>query len=456
VIVFGSRGGTGPLRRVSSAGGVAADLTVVDSSRGETLHALPTFLPDGNHFLYLRAGLPGITGIYTGSLDVKPGEQSRVRMLDSGVGARYVGGDLIFMRDGTLMAQPFDEAKLQLRGEPVPVAEHVETTGRNGIFSVSATGELAYRAGAAPPENFQPTWFDRQGKALGAFGARGADRGFALSPDGMSAGVRDAPNSLRGDIWRLDFMRGVRTRLTFRQSAGSPPVWSMDGSRIIFASGAGFDALYEKASSGAGEEKELLNKAGEVKYPLSWSRDGRFLLYHTELAPKTGSDLWVLPLEGDRKPVLLLGTEFNELLAVFSPDMRWIAYMSNESGRYEIYVRPFIAGSTGASGPSGPSLGEGKWQVSKDGGAWPKWRADGKELIFSAPNGSPMAVDVSSNGSAFQPGVPKQLFAAPEGLAGTWDVTSDGKRFLMAIAPVQKAVDEPITVVLNWQAALKK
>jgi serine/threonine protein kinase len=457
VIVFGTRFGSGPLHRVSSAGGVATDLTVVDSARGEVIHALPTFLPDGKHFLYLRMGLPGITGVYAGSLDAKPAEQSEQLILASGLGAPYVAGNLFFMRDGTLMAQPFDDVKLQLRGEPVPIAEHVATTGLTGTFSVSPSGILAYRAGAAPVARFQPTWFDRQGKVLGTVGERGPDLGFVLSPDGMSATVRDAAPTQRGDIWRLDFTRGVRTRLTFRQSAGSTAVWSPEGSRIIFASGTNFDTLYEKASSGAGDEKELLKKPGQVEYPTSWSRDGRFLLYETELTPKTGTDMWVLPLEGDRKPVLMLGTEFNEGAGTFSPDMRWISYVSVESGRAEIYVRPFLAGSNGASGPSGPSLGEGKWQVSKDGGSGPpRWRADGKELIFSALNGSMMSVDVSANGSAFQPGVPKQLFAAPEGHGGDWDVTSDGKRFLMGIAPMQKVVDEPITVVLNWQAALKK
>ncbi|HXP85897.1 MAG TPA: protein kinase [Bryobacteraceae bacterium] len=446
VIVFGMR--TGALHWVSAAGGVPADVTVLDNSRGETFHSLPTFLPDGKHFLYLRQGLPGIRGIYAGSLDAKPAEQSRERILDTGFAAPYLDGNLFFMRDGTLMAQLFDDAKLQLRGEPVPVAEHVGVTGSTGIFSV-ATGVLAYRAGAAAAANFQATWFDRQGKVLGTFGERGPDRGFTLSPDGMNAAVRNAVSTQPGDIWRLDFARGVRTRLTFRQSAGSTPTWSPDGGRIVFAAGDTFDTLYEKASSGAGEEKELFKKPGEIKFPSSWSHDGRFLLYETELTPKTGTDLWVLPLEGDRKPVLLLGTEFGEGLGTFSPDMRWIAYVSTETGRAEVYVRPFIA--------SGPSLGEGKWQVSKDGGTGTsRWRADGKELIFSALNGSPMAVDVSANGAAFQPGVPKQLFAAPAGLAGGWDVTSDGKRFLMGIAPVQQTVDEPITVVLNWQAALKK
>jgi Tol biopolymer transport system component len=176
--------------------------------------------------------------------------------------------------------------------------------------------------------------------------------------------VRDAPSFAAGDLWTLDFARRVRTRFTFRQTSGSVAVWSPDGSRIAFAAGAAIDTLYEKASSGAGDEKELLKEPGKIHFLTSWSPDGRFLLYYIYLAPKTGDDLWVLPLQGDRKPALLLATDFNEHNASFSPDTRWIAYASNESGRYEVYVRPFTV-----SGPSGaPSLGEGKWQVSRGGG----------------------------------------------------------------------------------------
>jgi eukaryotic-like serine/threonine-protein kinase len=204
-----------------------------------------------------------------------------------------------------------------------------------------------------------------------------------------------------------------------------------------------------------------LKVPGEPKVPTSWSSDGHFLLYHTAILGRTGANLWVLPMEGPertpRKPVLLLGTKFNEAYGSFSPDGRWAAYASDESGRYEVYVRPFIA-----SGASGPSLGEAKWQVSKDGfgGAAraeqtvPKWRADGKEIIFRSPGGSPMAVDVSGSGATFQTGVPKQLFAAPANLG--WDLTADGKRILMLVYTVQQNAQTPITVVLNWQGGLKK
>jgi Tol biopolymer transport system component len=237
-------------------------------------------------------------------------------------------------------------------------------------------------------------------------------------------------------------------------------VWSSDGSRVIFAAAtvneSGLtDAIYEKASSGAGDEKVLFTKAAENMVPTSWSPDGRFLLYHTT-APN--DDLWVLPLEGEHKPVPLLATKSNERCGSFSPDGHWIAYKSDESGRWEIYVRPFVA-----STPSGvPSLGPGKWQISKDRAAhlatdvaagFPRWRADGKEIFFGGPNGSVMAVEVSTIGDVFQPGVPKQLFTLPPN-AGPWGVTSDGKRFLAPVSLGAQASRTPITVVLNWRAEL--
>jgi eukaryotic-like serine/threonine-protein kinase len=441
----------GPLRRVAATGGTPTEVTVLDHARRETAHSQPTFLPDGKHFAYYRRGPPDITGIYIGSLDAKPAEQSRDRLLENTFGLIYYAeGNLFFVREGTLMAQPFDQGRLKLHGDAVPVAEHVATAIQSSMFSVSSTGVLAYRSGVAAPAGGQATWVDRQGKVVGTFGEPNHDTAFVLSPDGTRAAVRGGLIQDRGDLWLLDFARGVRTRFTFRQSPGSAAVWSADGSRIIFAAGNTLlDTIYEKDSSGTGEEKELFKKANEIKVPSSWSSDGRFLLYSTADTPRTGVDLWVLPVEGDRKPVLLLGTEFDERYGGFSPDMRWVAYDSNESGRFEIYVRPF-----NAAGSSGPSLGAGKWQVSKDGGTQPNWRADGKELAFRAPNGSPVAVEVDGAGPAFKAGIPKQLFAAPANVG--WDMTADGKRFFMAALPNQKATDEPITVVLNWQAELKK
>ncbi|MEO8597071.1 MAG: protein kinase [Candidatus Solibacter sp.] len=460
VIVFGStrRGSGGPLWRISQAGGLATAITEVDASRGELYHALPSFLPDGEHFIYFRSGTPEVEGVYASSLDAKPGDQSPKRILAGSSAASYINGYLFFMRGSTLMAQPFDASRLQLHADPLPMAAHVTTTWYNtGVFSVSPAGVLAYQAGAGRGRS-QLTWLDRYGKISSTLGQPGSETGISLSPDGTRAVFRERgsfSSILRGespgDLWTIDLVRGLRTRLTFRQNAGWLGVWSPDGSRIAFAAGNLQDTLYEKASSGADQETELLKQPGRSLTPTSWSRDGRFLLYYISNAPRTGYDLWVLPLQGDRKPVLLLGTVFNEWGARFSPDMRWIAYASTETGG-DVFVRPFTA-----SGPSGaPALGEGKWQVSRDGGSWPRWRADGKEILFESrlPGRSKIAVAVKTDGGAFEPGDPRRLFEGPPD--NGWDVTPDGKRILLGALQVPQNGQIPITLVLNWQGLLKK
>jgi Tol biopolymer transport system component len=320
---------------------------------------------------------------------------------------------------------------------------------------------LAYRTGsAANVGTLQTEWLDREGKPESKM-EPGPERGLRLSPDAKFAVGRDAPPAGRGDLWMLDLSRGVRTRFTFRQGAGTFAAWSPDGVNIFFAAGAASvtDTIYQKGVNGAGEEKEVLKDAGTDMAPTAVSRDGRFLLYNGQSPknPKNGSDLWVLPLQGDGKPVLLLGTPFTEGLGSFSPDGRWIAYLSNESGRFEIYVRPFVAGP---SGP--PSLGAGKWQVSKDGARAatnlgpPHWRSDGKEIIFMGPNNAMVSVEVNGSGAGFQIASPKPLFTAPANNGGDW--TTDHKRMLLT-APVEQgkpAAQTPITVVLNWQTDLKK
>lgn len=361
VIIFGAF--PGPLRSVSEAGGVPTELTA-----GGTVTTMPSFLPDGRHFVYFMFGTPEITGMYVGSLDAKPAEQELRRLLASTHAAAFVtapdgsGGRLFFLREYTLMVQTFDTDTLNLTGEPISVAENVGRGSNHGLFSVSPTGALAYRTDTSTT-GYRLTWLDRQGKPTGTFGELSLDAGIALSPGGTRAAVRNGAPNRPGDIWLLDFTRRVRSRFTFHSAEGSFPVWSPDGTRVAFSGGTAFDTLYEKAASGAGDEKELFKRADEVKMPSSWSPDGRFLLYDTNLTPKTGNDLWVLPLEDDRKPVLLLGTEFHEFQGSFSPDMRWIAYTSTESGRPEVYVMPFTPPDS-ASSPA-----THKWQVSKDGGS---------------------------------------------------------------------------------------
>jgi Tol biopolymer transport system component len=446
VILFGERP-SGGLWRVPETGGVPTEVTTNDVAK-TLFHAIPYFLPDGKHFIYFRQGGPPVAGVYGGSLDIKPHDQPQNRILPTPFAAVFDSGYLLFLRDDTLMAQPLDTGKLQLTGEAVPVADRIATTGAIGIFSIAPAGNLVYRTGVQA-SSFQPTWYERQGKLLSVAGQPSADQTIALSPDATHALVRDAGPAASGDIWMLDLARQVRSRFTFH--SGMYGVWSPDGKTVAFSGGNRLDSIYTKPASGAGDDKELLKEPGVQHAPFNWSHNGKFLLYYAAGDQKTGADIFALPLNGSPMPVKLLATEFSEVEPVLSPDMRWLAYMSNESGRYEIYVRPFIA-----SGPSGPSLGDGKWQVSREGGDAPKWTTDGKQLIYGW-GGSTFAVDVRANGNAFEAGTPQLLFkaaTAPQDLA--WDMTGDGKRFLLAAPVGVPTVESPITVVMNWPALLKK
>jgi Tol biopolymer transport system component/tRNA A-37 threonylcarbamoyl transferase component Bud32 len=457
-ILLGSWGGGsgGPLWRVSPAGGAATAVTEVDLSLGEFVHTCPTFLPDGRHFLYFRSGPPDVEGMYVGSLDVDAGNQSRQRTLATDVPATFANGYLFFLRAGTLMAQPFDARRLELQDAPVPVAENVGITWYfTGMFSVTDDGVLVYRTASAPA-TFQLTWVDRQGKTLGTLGSPGTDGRVVLSPDrdGRRAVAKDAPYNVPGDLWMLDLASGRRTRFTFKKDVYSPAVWSPDGARIAYSAGRLGDTIYEKAASGLGDARVLLREPGLRHYPTSWSRDGRFLLYHTENALNTGYDLWALSVS-DRKPHLMLGEAFNEWAGVFSPDMRWIAYVSLETGAAsEVYVRPFRVSGQGGQ----PSVGEGKWQILKDRGNWPQWRSVGEIVFNTAPAGTAVfAAPVNTTGTAFESGVPQRLpFPPSVGVNTTPQSTPDGRRFLIEVPLDQPAARSSISVVLNWPALVKK
>jgi len=448
VIVFGQGGGC--LMRVSANGGSASPLTVLNTAGGDIHHVIPSFLPDGRHFIYLRASHNSENyGIYIGSINAKPEEQDSRLLLETKYGPVFVPssdggpGHLVFLRDGTLFAQLFDASRLELSGEPVSVAEDVGTFLDAGLFSASANGILVYKCGGSLEG--QLTWFDQRGRRLGTVGEPGTCLTLALSPDGTRAAVSRL--SASPALWLTDLSRGTATRFTFGSSPAVAGTWSPDSNRIIFAFANTFD-LYVKAASGVRPEEHLL-ASSQPKYPMSWSSDGRFLLYRTS-NPKTGKrDLWVLPLEGEKIPFPLLSTEFNHSSGQLSPDGRWIAYTSDESGRDEVYVRTFSPESSAAASD------EGKWLVSTGGGSEPRWSGDGKRLYFLAPDRKVMAVELATD-SGLAASVPKVLFQAPQRTATlpyAWDVTSDGKRFLFS-APAEQR--KPFTLVLNWQAALKK
>jgi Tol biopolymer transport system component/predicted Ser/Thr protein kinase len=453
VIIFGSnRGG---LWRVPATGGAATQLTALDLSRNERSHELPTFLPDGRHFIYLRASTaPENTGIAVGSLDARPDQQSSKLLLLTRYGAAYVPpsgstpGQLLFLRDGKLMAQSFDAQRLAPAGNPSPLAERVGTIFNTPYFSASASGVLVYRTGYG--DISQLTWFDRLGKAGESIGEAGPYSSVDLSPDGTRAAVVQNDNGKAGshDLWLMDLARGTSTRFTFGPNRSENPVWSPDGNQIAYSADrqAGFRLnLYVKPADGSNEEKLLL-ESSQNKTVTSWSRDGHFLMY-TAIDPKTRADIWVLPMDGNRPAFPFLRTEYSESDGVFSPDGRWVAYTSNESGSLEIYVRSF------APGAEGSQISGGKWLVSKGGGRSPWWRADGKELLYIAPSQGVLSVDVASD-PMFHAEQPKSAFAAIPGVV-SGSISPDAKRMLFAV-PADTNRSARFTVVLNWPRFLKK
>ncbi len=450
VIIFGSVS-TG-LWKVNAEGGTPTPLTVLDASRHERQHELPSFLPDGKHFLYLRAStVAEESGIFVGSLDDPPERQNKKRILASGFGADFVAsgpggsGRLLFLRDDTLMAQPFDPAKLELSGEPSPLVRGVGSIYQTGFFSVTPS-TLVYR-NSASIRDFQLTWFDRQGKPGGTVGEPGSLARVTISPDGTRVAYRkDSYNLVEQDLWLLDFSRDTSTRFTFGPGTAEFPVWSPDSAELVFSSNReGVYNLYRKPANGAREEEVLL-RSNLNKRSLSWSRDGKFLLFSSSPSVVfADEELWVLPMQGDHTPYPFQRIHFDQSGARFSPDGRWVAYYSNESGRYEVYVREFLT--------SGNSAGAGgKWLVSKDGGTNPSWREDGKELDYVDPRRFIMSVSVDTTRS-FQAGPPQELFQIQPG-ANSVANTADQKRFLVPL-PVERKVPQGFTVTLNWTSGLK-
>jgi eukaryotic-like serine/threonine-protein kinase len=450
-------GTLGPLQVVSASGGTPTPLTALDHSRNEIAHEVPAMLPDGHHFLYFRLSIPLENGgAYVGSLDAKPEQQSTKRLLAATpavyVPSPLVGdapGFLLFVRDlalspsagSTFTAQPFDPKRLELSGEAVPIAEQVT--------SASASPSVLAFQRAGTQGSTQLTWYDRKGNVLSTAGEPGEYQSLALSPD-QTRVVYQRGN----DLWLFEFTRGVNTKFTFGNLSESP-AWFADGSRIAFMSirGSG-TGIYQKASNLAGQE-ELLYQSPELKgYAPDWTHDGKFLMYNALSSDGKQGDLWILPVGGsaaDRKPLSFLRTEFEEGGGRFSPDDRWVAYESNQSGKTEIYVLPFDESNPGS--PTG-----GLHQVSKDGGVGVRWSGDGKELFYLAPDGYLMSVDVSAAGGAFQTGAPHQLFKSPAGY-GSWDVSADGKRFLTAAPPASGSAgpaSRPYHVVVNWTELLKR
>jgi eukaryotic-like serine/threonine-protein kinase len=439
-----ARSGSGILL-VPATGGDPRELTQIDHSRKEIRHYWPCLLPGGRRLLFTVLGAnPAAEGIWIASVN---NPQDRRRLIGGRGNAMYSRGWIFFIRNGVLMAQRLDSERGQLEQEAVRVVEKVAFIGGLGFgaATVSETGSLAYMTllpgigGGLSGARGRLTWIDRRGQSLGTVGELAVHRYVALSPD-QTRIATDVLSPQQGNfISILDPRRGTAAQLTFSPNSTSSPVWSHDGARIAYASSvAGTYDLYQKLASGTGQEEPLL-RSDRPKFSNDWSPDGRYLLYH-EVDPNTQNDLWVLPLgpDGqDRKPFPFLQTRFDERDGKFSPDGRWIAYVSDESSRLQVYVQSFPAGTL-------------KVPISTNGGAAPHWRRDGRELYYLSPDGQLMAVEVKT-GNIFRAGVPHALFdthGAPD-----FDAAIDGSKFLLAMP--ESVVNEPVHVVLNWTAPQK-
>ncbi len=436
----------GPLLQVPVSGGAASPVTAIDPARHETTHRWPQFLPDGKHFLYLAAsreasGESEQDSVYLGSLDSR---KSRI-LLHARSNASYAAGYLLFVREQTLMAQRFALDRLELTGEAFPIVKKVQYQAGyfRGVFSASENGVLAYQEGGSYARS-RLLWFDRKGKQVGSVGEPGGYFNAALSPDErkMATDLFD-PEAGTGDLWIYELANGVKNRFTFGAGENFLPIWSPNGSHIVFASNRkGHTDLYQKTAASGGSEEELL-VSNTDKEPTDWSPDGRFIAFNElDSKGKTKEDLRILPLFGDRKPFAFLESPANEVNARFSPDGRWVAYVSDESGRNEVYAAPFPGANA-------------KWQISAAGGDEPRWRHDGRELFYMSADGKMMAAEMKTSGSALEVGAVLPLFATQSKSVGSlYDVSADGQRFL--INSVEEKESSPITLVVNWTAQLKK
>ncbi len=448
VIIF-TPGISEGLYRISAQGGTPIPITQLATNFGEDSHRWPQFLPDGNHYLFLlRSTDKHLTGIYVGSLDNK---EHRM-VLNTGYGATYAApGYILYMRDQALVAQRFDADKAVVIGEPMSLPDSVGFLAGNSqaMFSASQNGDLVYYPGFSTGDGWELLWYDAAGRKISSVG-----RDFflqpAVSPDAkkVAVGIYDG-QWWTPDIWIFDLARGTKIRFTSGPGIQTAPKWQPDGHAIVYASAQkGYTHIYRKSLNESGDPEILLATEGVNETPRSFCRDGRYLAYtRQESGGKTKHAAWILPLFGDRKPFPLMQSQLDVVDPTFSPDCKWVAFTSLEPRQPEVYAASFPGGAR-------------RYQVSTGGGANPHWRTDGKELYFLGPlSGDLTAVEVQGTGQELKLGTPRILFAThavgsrSSGRLGTYD--SDGKRFLVNGDSTAQS-DVPLTLVLNWDADLKK
>ena len=430
-----------PLHRVAASGGTAVAIT--ELATGEYSHRWPSFLPDGRHYLFLAQNVAAGQDrgrIYIGEL----GAKGRTELLAANSPAVYAPpGYVLFARDRALLAQPFDAKALKLTGDPFPLADKVQYVAQIGwaAFTVAPNGTISYHVSTAAAAT-QLAWFDRTGKALGVLNTTGQHADARLSHKGDRVAYalidEDAGTS---DIWIYDLARNIPTRFTFESGREGAAIWTRDDSKIIYSAevpNGPARNLVQKISSGAGREELLHSGDAVVMGPVDISPDGQTLIFN-QIDRRSGSmqDIWTFSF-ADRKAMPLLQTRFIDGAGLLSPDGKWLLYVSDESGRREVYVQPFP--------PNGA-----KWQISSKGGRVPRWRRDGKEVFFFGLDNRLHSAAVTASGTSFSAEVPQLLFEA--NVVAGYDVTADGQRFLVN-QPVGEEVQSPLTVVLNWTAGL--
>jgi Tol biopolymer transport system component len=432
-IVFASNV-NGPLTQVPATGGAVSVLTKLQ--QGQNDHRAPQFLPGETHFLYYARGLPQVRGVYVARRD---GSESK-RLIDADAPAVFVPpGQLLFVRDRTLFAQKFDPDRLEVSGPTVAIADSVALNQGVSLamLAASPSGTVAYGTSAA--SQYQFGWFDRTGKRLSLVNPPNIAGGNpSLSPDGRSVAFNRVIAG-NWDIWVLDLQREALTRITTDPTLEFTPIWTADGRNVIFQSTS--SEVHMKAGDGTGHEEVVLSSP-LPKGPTDISRDGQFLLFDV-LDPKTSSDIWMMSLTGDRNPHPIVQTSSVEREGQFSPDRHWLAYSSNETGQYEVYVQPF----------PGPGT---RVPASLGGGNQLRWGRRGTELFYIDPRGRLTAVPVTFKGDqTVEPGKPVPLFSTPfgfttQGPRAGYVVSEDDQRFLFS-APIDPAAPASVVVMLNWR-----